>query len=84
MLLHRNTCTHAAAVIGHDKTLCTSTTPPAQRMALLCFSLTEKQNYIHTLTSIRIETKLSQINNVQEGKTQIKCRAMCSLNQQQM
>ena len=75
----------AAGVIGRDKASCNFITDsPLFSMygTPLLFSHKDTHSLANTLTSITTETKLSQVNYVRERKTQIKSRAVCSLNRQ--
>lgn len=93
MLLCRNTCRAnctvyiAATMIGRDKTpLHLNELLPILNIAIFGtpVPLTQLHTQIHTLTSIITKAKLSQIKNVQQGKTLINSRAVCAPRQQHL
>lgn len=93
MLLCRNTCRAnctvyiAARMIGHDKTpLHLNELLPILNIAKFGtpVPLTQLRTQMHTLTSIITKAKLSQIKNVQQGKTLINSRAAFAPRQQHL
>lgn len=93
MLLCRNTCRVncmvyiAATMRGHDKTpLQLNERLPIPNIAIFAtpVPLSQLRTRIHTLTSITTKAKLSQIKNVQQRKTLINSRAVCTPRQQHL